>query len=559
MKTYETVNGIYDIYSDFDVEEGKNISDYAYYQLDTKLLTALGGSRSFCSGVALAQCLMLYHNDKGIIPYDYVDEFNTGNFNWGYAKDVDTDVENKKDRVGKFYDGKTEFDNSTYIDTYASTIVGTKQLDNYVDEIADSLKVERPVIICVYHYETKKNDQTGEIEFYKDSTHFVTVVGVKSGVDLDNAELSDFVIFDPGTNKGKQLTTMDNTYTDYNYYPYNYRIITPYLYDSDNKDYIRDENKKKTTDSYYVDPVIKSDQTIIPSDPGRTIKDIIKSINNTSLPDHEKERIIAQMIKTFTGETDVYINLEITENGEYEPEEGVTAFDKVVVDVKANVRSKGITENGEYRAANDGVEGFNVVNVNVPGYGEGYLKGFSDAADKIREVEELEEGGGEPVDVPEDDDRGGGTYHFADGAVKGLSEDNAGYIARQFKDGGYITDIVHGKIIKFGVEYDEQRSYEEWHLILELYDARTGELIQSASSYWADCRNWTGSNGNDELKISNVSAFSGFYMGISVYWYKYNAPSGYTRDSGKYVRWVNDNVKPQYVVSKTMPTYTAGE
>lgn len=37
MKTYETNNGNYDIYVDFDVEEGKTLSDYAYFQYSSEL------------------------------------------------------------------------------------------------------------------------------------------------------------------------------------------------------------------------------------------------------------------------------------------------------------------------------------------------------------------------------------------------------------------------------------------------------------------------------------------------------------------------------------------
>lgn len=48
--------------------------------------------------------------------------------------------------------------------------------------------------------------------------------------------------------------------------------------------------------------------------------------------------------------------------------------------VKAKIQSKTITKNGTYYAADDGLDGFDPVNVNVPdNYDDGYLDGFESA------------------------------------------------------------------------------------------------------------------------------------------------------------------------------------
>lgn len=65
-----------------------------------------------------------------------------------------------------------------------------------------------------------------------------------------------------------------------------------------------------------------------------------------------------------------YTNLKtktITENGEYEAaDDNATGYSKVKVNVKLNTKSKRIDANGVYNAANDNAGGYDTVTVNVP-------------------------------------------------------------------------------------------------------------------------------------------------------------------------------------------------
>ena len=90
--------------------------------------------------------------------------------------------------------------------------------------------------------------------------------------------------------------------------------------------------------------------------------------------------------------------LSVTSNGTYTPPAGVDGYNPVTVNVddrydegydegyadgessvKAKIQSKTITENGIYYAADDGLDGFDPVNVNVPdNYDDGYDKGYED-------------------------------------------------------------------------------------------------------------------------------------------------------------------------------------
>ena len=102
--------------------------------------------------------------------------------------------------------------------------------------------------------------------------------------------------------------------------------------------------------------------------------------------------------------------LTVTQNGQYNAPEGVDGYNPVNVNVpdrydegykdgydegskdgydegyadgeaavKAKIQSKTITENGIYYAADDGLDGFDPVNVNVPdNYDDGYDKGYED-------------------------------------------------------------------------------------------------------------------------------------------------------------------------------------
>ena len=95
-------------------------------------------------------------------------------------------------------------------------------------------------------------------------------------------------------------------------------------------------------------------------------------------------------------------SLTVTQNGRYNAPAGVDGYNPVDVNVpdrydeghkdgydegyvdgeaavKAKIQSKTITKNGTYYAADDGLDGFDPVNVNVPDkYGEGYKDGYDD-------------------------------------------------------------------------------------------------------------------------------------------------------------------------------------
>ena len=95
--------------------------------------------------------------------------------------------------------------------------------------------------------------------------------------------------------------------------------------------------------------------------------------------------------------------LSVTQNGRYDAPAGVDGYNPVDVNVpdrydegykdgydegyvdgeaavKAKIQSKTITKNGTYYAADDGLDGFDPVNVNVPDkYDDGYLDGFESA------------------------------------------------------------------------------------------------------------------------------------------------------------------------------------
>ena len=206
------------------------------------------------------------------------------------------------------------------------------------------------------------------------------------------------------------------------------------------------------------------------------------------------------------------------------------------------IQSLTVTANGTYTAP-EGVDGYNPVYVKVPDkYDKGYSDGFSKAMDIIS---------GHAPD--EDVEGGGGTYSFEGGAVPGLNENQVGQIAKSLVAAtgtAYITDTVHGKTVKYGTIYRSES--DDWLLLLELYDSKTGNCIDHSSGSWGDY-----SGGTDDVRISNISIFRGYNMGVSVNWHKYNARPGYATDASNNVYWINDNVTPSFVVSGSAPTFSA--
>lgn len=110
----------------------------------------------------------------------------------------------------------------------------------------------------------------------------------------------------------------------------------------------------------------------------------------------------AAMIMMSGGDANIQ-SLTVTQNGWYNAPAGVDGYNPVDVNVpdrydeghkdgydegyadgeaavKAKIQSKTITKNGTYYAADDGLDGFDPVNVNVPdNYDDGYLDGFESA------------------------------------------------------------------------------------------------------------------------------------------------------------------------------------
>ncbi len=275
FKTYTTANGSYDIFVNIDVENDK-IYDYVYNQHSSEYIDQLKEDNRYgenegdpnwewyyCSATALANCLAIYYNDSSIEPLDFYESFEAGDGElsyWGTSSDnilVDTD-DNSTD-CPRDANGKTI---AMDIDT------SSQEFSDYVNEIKSSLNVGKPVIITV--------NRSGQ-------THFVTIVGIRSGISLEDAQYTDFVMFDPGTTSDKKISTLDDTYKPYTYYPYNYRIITPYLID-ENGEFILDENGNKTTDVSYAQ-VSNSEEN---NEESPSVFDII---DNTDMPEHEKKRI----------------------------------------------------------------------------------------------------------------------------------------------------------------------------------------------------------------------------------------------------------------------------
>ncbi|MDE7295563.1 MAG: hypothetical protein K2N72_14160, partial [Oscillospiraceae bacterium] len=328
---------------------------------------------------------------------------------------------------GQIYDNR---DNETW--TYAAVDgIQITSEDEYLKSIKIYLSAGLPVIIDV-------------------GGHFVVVVGVESDIKLEKAEFKDLVIYDPGRSDVNQIVTLGKS--EKKYKRGSFRLLTPYpvvksaapdddgyypdIYGTDILDsewsFVKDEKGKKTHDPYYLAPVRKTNNgKIIPAKQGRPLKEAIKAVNYyySDMPEDEKEEIIKGLKKVFTGEDEdaVYKDLVITENGEYEPDEDVTAFKKVTVDVKANVKSKSITANGVYKAVNDNAEGFDVVNVNVPDNGDDmerynllWLKANGDG--ETVETDIPKPGDSEDPENP-DNPGGGGNYVFENAVDVGSQED----------------------------------------------------------------------------------------------------------------------------------------
>lgn len=108
--------------------------------------------------------------------------------------------------------------------------------------------------------------------------------------------------------------------------------------------------------------------------------------------------MIGALLAESSGSTKANIKaLTITTNGTYNAEDdNVDGYSPIYANVSATVESLTVTANGTYNAP-DGVDGYDPVIVDVPGYDEGY----EDAKDKYEEIIKQLLGDGEDV---EDDD-----------------------------------------------------------------------------------------------------------------------------------------------------------
>lgn len=109
-----------------------------------------------------------------------------------------------------------------------------------------------------------------------------------------------------------------------------------------------------------------------------TIRDKLEYLNETKneirkairskgveVPVDEPFRNYSLKIRAIAEDANVDVSpLEVTENGEYEPEEG-DAYNPVTVNVQPNLKSKVIDKDGTYKASADDCEGFNTVTVTL--------------------------------------------------------------------------------------------------------------------------------------------------------------------------------------------------
>ena len=97
----------------------------------------------------------------------------------------------------------------------------------------------------------------------------------------------------------------------------------------------------------------------------------------------------------------------------------------------------------------------------------------------MKRIEDIADGGGDPTEVP---DNVGGTYSFPGGAV-GIGENNINDIAPRLEKGGYITSIDEGLMVKYYCYLDpnEKAGAYWWNMGIELYDLRTGTLLERDS------------------------------------------------------------------------------
>ncbi len=382
----------------------------------------------------------------------------------------------------------TEHEHDDAIDTIASDTKASK--NEYLDQIKIYLDLGVPVELQIY-------DNVAH------SGHFVAAIGYDELDENGRIVFEKLVITDSGTNQAdKVVCNMGASHNGNGYTMDNYRLIVPNLLDSTGE-YVLDENEKRTTDIYYIDPYKYSDGNIVSRDGARIIDDMISLINDAKLSEEEKEKLKEQVIKVFTGEKAVYENLTVFKNGEYEPDEGVTAYDKVTVSIP--IAALGVSENGTYYAGEREVEGFDPVIVNVPDR--------SDEVEMYRDLWLKEIGEGDEIDTdipipgnPDDPDSpGGGNYVFDNAVDVGGDVDLEKYYPA-FKAAGRadIAEITGGLGMHFETVYTSDRT----DILFTLTNMKNGKSVSMNSSFFTylDIK-------NDGWRLASLYV-TGWYTGL---------------------------------------------
>lgn len=391
----------------YDILVGKNIPkedsivDYCYSQFEDNLKTELSRrgipTNEFCSGTCVAMALAITYGDKTITPLSVLlwggDEAHpeTCTANWGANGLLKWEQEDYDSEDTQMYDNRVGEKYQAVDDSFM------ENNDEYLKNLKIYLSAGLPVIIRV-------------------NNHFMVAVGVESDVKLEDATLDQLVVFDPNWTAGVSDENKIVTFKQSGRYKENNRMLTPYPINSA-KMFVTDETGAKTHDPYYIDPVTKADGSIVPAYAGRPLKEAIAAVNNSLMSQEDKDNKIAGLIKLFTGDDgNVYEDLTAVRNGEHLPGDGVTAFKKVTVNVP--IAALGISENGEYHAADRNVAAFDPVTVNVSDrYDEGYNAGRQSGYEEG--TQEALNGSIKPLSVTAN-----GTYTAADYEGKGFDPVN---------------------------------------------------------------------------------------------------------------------------------------
>lgn len=208
-----------------------------------------------CSAYQHASMLNMYYDtDK----YDWKDYWN------GTTADFDTNLTS----VENFYS-----DESNYLD----------EIRKYLDEgIVVGLVVNNNGI-----------------------THFVNAIGYE--LDENGEFTFGGIVVGDSASSDQKVHTIDES--DYKLYEYDddyakrhgYRVIKPYLVDEDKK-FILDENKEKTTDPYYIDPYKGFNGNTLSYEEGykreqQMKQSVINSLIDCDISDYKKEIIARQWIE----------------------------------------------------------------------------------------------------------------------------------------------------------------------------------------------------------------------------------------------------------------------